>query len=46
MALVTETVRREAERYGTSIHHSEIVGLVPNQALVNAAGWYLQLSDF
>jgi len=46
MALVTETVRREAERYGTSIHHSEIVGLVPNQALVNAAGWYLQLEGF
>jgi len=46
MALVTETVRREAERYGTSIHHSEIVGLVPNQALVNAAAWYLQVEDF
>ena len=46
MALVTETVRREAERYGTSIHHSEIVGLVPNQALVNAASWYLQLEGF
>jgi len=46
MALVTETVRREAERYGTSIHHSEIVGLVPNQALVNAARWYLQLDGF
>jgi glutamate formiminotransferase/formiminotetrahydrofolate cyclodeaminase len=46
MALVTETVRREAERYGTSIHHAEIVGLVPNQALVNAARWYLQLDGF
>jgi len=46
MALVMETVRREAERYGTSIHHSEIVGLVPNQALVNAARWYLQLDSF
>lgn len=46
IALVTETVRREAERYGTSIHHSEIVGLVPNQALVNAARWYLQLDSF
>lgn len=46
MALVTETVRREAERYGTSIHHTEIVGLVPNQALVNAARWYLQLDGF
>jgi glutamate formiminotransferase len=43
MAQITETVRREAARYGASIHHSEIVGLVPNQALVNAARWYLQL---
>jgi len=46
MAQITETVRREAARYGTSIHHSEIVGLVPNQALVNAARWYLQLDGF
>ncbi len=46
MAQITETVRREAARYGASIHHSEIVGLVPNQALVNAARWYLQLDGF
>jgi glutamate formiminotransferase/formiminotetrahydrofolate cyclodeaminase len=37
MAQITEMVRREAARYGAGIHHSEIVGLVPNQALVNAA---------
>lgn len=42
IAQITETVRREAARYGAGIHHSEIVGLVPNQALVNAARWYLQ----
>ncbi|MEL7646387.1 MAG: glutamate formimidoyltransferase, partial [Anaerolineaceae bacterium] len=46
IAQITETVRREAARYGASIHHSEIVGLVPNQALVNAARWYLQLDGF
>lgn len=43
MAQVTEFIRREAQRYGVGIHHSEIVGLIPNQALVNAAQWYLQL---
>ncbi|HOE35805.1 MAG: glutamate formimidoyltransferase [Chloroflexi bacterium] len=46
MAQITEMVRREAARYGAGIHHSEIVGLVPNQALVNAARWYLQLDGF
>jgi glutamate formiminotransferase/formiminotetrahydrofolate cyclodeaminase len=29
IARVVETVRREAERYGVGIHHSELVGLVP-----------------
>jgi len=46
IAQITETVRREAARYGAAIHHSEIVGLVPNQALINAARWYLQLDSF
>ncbi len=43
MAQVTEFVRREAARYGTAIHHTELVGLIPNQALVSAARYYLQL---
>ena len=43
MAQVTEFIRREAQRYGVGIHHSEIVGLIPNQALVNAAQYYMQL---
>lgn len=46
MAQVTEFVRREAERYGTGIHHSELVGLIPEQALSNAAQYYLQLDAF
>jgi glutamate formiminotransferase / formiminotetrahydrofolate cyclodeaminase len=40
---VVEMVRREAARYGTSILRSELVGLIPQAALVNAAQWYLQL---
>ena len=46
MAQVTEFVRREAERYGVGIHHSEIVGLVPSQAMVNAARYYMQMDGF
>ncbi len=37
IARVVEMVRREAARYGVSIHHSELVGLAPQQALVHAA---------
>jgi glutamate formiminotransferase/formiminotetrahydrofolate cyclodeaminase len=43
---VVETVRREAERYGVGIHHSELVGLIPQDALVDAAVWYTQLDQF
>jgi glutamate formiminotransferase/formiminotetrahydrofolate cyclodeaminase len=46
MAQVTEFVRREAQRYGVGIHHSEIVGLVPNRAIINAGRYYLQLDGF
>jgi len=40
---VTELVRREAERYGTTIIRSELVGMIPQQALIDSAQWYLQL---
>ncbi len=43
---VLETLRREAARYGLSITHTEIVGLVPEAALVDAARWYMQLDLF
>ena len=43
---VVEMVRREAQRYGVGVHHSELVGLIPQAALVDAATWYLQLDDF
>ncbi|GAP14149.1 glutamate formiminotransferase [Longilinea arvoryzae] len=46
VARVVEFVRREAARYGVGIHHSELVGLLPQDALTNAAIWYLQLDDF
>jgi glutamate formiminotransferase/formiminotetrahydrofolate cyclodeaminase len=46
IARVVETIRREAQRYGVSIQHSELVGLIPQEALVDAAIWYTQLDAF
>lgn len=46
LPLVVETIRREAARYGVMIHHAELVGLIPQEALVDAAVWYLQLDQF
>jgi len=46
MARVVEAVRREAQRYGTDIHHSELVGLIPQDALIDAAVWYTQMDGF
>jgi glutamate formiminotransferase/formiminotetrahydrofolate cyclodeaminase len=43
---VVESIRREAARYGVGIHHSELVGLIPQEALVEAAVWYTQLDGF
>jgi glutamate formiminotransferase / 5-formyltetrahydrofolate cyclo-ligase len=41
-----ELVRAEAERYGVPVVGSEIVGLVPLDALIGAADFYLRLTDF
>lgn len=46
IARVVELIRREAARYGVAIHHSELVGLIPQDALTDAAVWYLQLDQF
>jgi glutamate formiminotransferase/formiminotetrahydrofolate cyclodeaminase len=46
VARVVETIRRESERYGVGIHHCELVGLIPQDALTDAAVWYLQLDQF
>ncbi len=43
---VFETVKMEAARYGVNIVGSEIVGLVPMQALVDTADYYLRLENF
>lgn len=44
--LAQEMIRREAARYGCMITHAELIGLIPEQALVDTARWYLQLDLF
>ena len=46
MHRVVEMIRSEAARYGTTTTHSELVGMIPQQALVDAAVWYLQMDLF
>ena len=41
-----ELVRVEALRYGVSIVGSEIIGLVPMEALIDTASYYLGLENF
>jgi glutamate formiminotransferase len=43
---VMEMIRSEAAHYGLSVTHSDIVGLLPEEAIVDAARFYLQLADF
>ncbi|MBD3402054.1 glutamate formimidoyltransferase, partial [candidate division GN15 bacterium] len=40
---VFETIRREAERYGVPVTSSEVVGLIPNDAIVDCADFFLRL---
>ncbi len=44
MAMVVETVRNEARRYGVSITETEVYGMIPVDALLAAAEYYLQLN--
>ena len=41
-----EAVKREAERHGVAVVDSEIVGLVPEQALLDVAADYLRIANF
>jgi len=42
---VTELIRSEAARFGLAVTRSEVVGLLPAEALIDAARFYLQLTD-
>jgi glutamate formiminotransferase len=43
---VVELIRAEAKRYGVSVVGSEVVGLVPMEALIDAAVFYMGLEHF
>jgi glutamate formiminotransferase len=43
---VFELIRIEARRYGVNIVGSEIIGLVPMEALIDSAAYYLGLEEF
>jgi glutamate formiminotransferase/formiminotetrahydrofolate cyclodeaminase len=46
IARVVELIRGEARRHGVAVHHSELVGLIPQAGLIEAARWHLQLDQF
>jgi glutamate formiminotransferase len=41
-----EMIRFEAQRYGVTIAGSELIGLIPLQAVVDTASYYLGLEEF
>jgi glutamate formiminotransferase/formiminotetrahydrofolate cyclodeaminase len=43
---VFETIKSEAARYGVNVTSSEVVGLLPNDALVAVSDFYLRLENF
>ena len=43
---VFEMVKMEAMRYGVSVTGSEVIGMLPLEALVECARYYLRLEDF
>lgn len=43
---VYETVRFEAKRWGVNIISTEVVGLTPAKALIDAAEYYLKIENF
>lgn len=43
---VFETIKSEATRYGVAVTSSEIIGLVPNDAMLAVSDFYLRLENF
>jgi glutamate formiminotransferase len=43
---VFDMIEREANRYGVNVIGSEIIGLVPMNALLDCADYYLKVEDF
>ena len=43
---VFELLRAEAKRYGCDIEESEVIGLIPEKALIDSAIYYLRINGF
>ncbi len=43
---VVEMIRMEANRWGVNIVETEIYGMIPAEAILDSAAYYLQLRDF
>lgn len=43
---VFEMIKKEAERHGVEVMGSEVIGLIPLDALVDTTDFYLRLKDF
>ena len=43
---VLETIKSEAARYGVTVTSTEVVGLLPNDAILDVADFYLRLENF
>lgn len=41
-----EMIKMEAKRYGVSVLGSEVIGLIPMEALIDCAEYYLQIENF
>lgn len=41
-----EMVKSEAKRYGVTVVNTELIGLLPLQALIDSAAYYMQVEDF
>ncbi len=41
-----EMVKMEAKRYGVPVVGSEVIGLLPMEALIQCAEYYLQIENF
>ncbi|WP_455257550.1 glutamate formimidoyltransferase [Peptoniphilus asaccharolyticus] len=41
-----EMVKSEAKRYGVTVYGTEIIGMVPLQALIDSAAYYMQIEEF
>jgi len=43
---VVENIRLEAARFGVDIRHIDLIGLIPESVLIEAAMYYLRIRDF